>query len=134
MPDKKILIVEDDATLTQSLSERLSEEFTVLTAADGPEGIAATLAHRPDLILLDISLPRLDGTAVLKEIREAMGEWGAQVPVILLTNRTADEQIMQSVAEDAPSYYLLKSDYSLEGIVSKVKEALGLTKPASVSV
>lgn len=134
MPDKKILLVEDDATLTKSLTERLSQEFTVLTASDGPEGIAATLAHHPDLILLDISLPRMDGTVVLKEIREAMGEWGKQVPVILLTNLTADDKIMQSVAEDAPSFYLLKADYSLEGIVTKVKEALGLAKPASVSV
>lgn len=134
MPSKKILLIEDDATLTQSLSERLSQEFIVVRAADGPEGIAATLAHRPDLILLDISLPRMDGTVVLKEIREAMGDWGKLVPVILLTNLTADEKIMQSVAEDAPSFYLLKSDYSLEGIVAKAHEALGLAKPASISV
>jgi DNA-binding response OmpR family regulator len=134
MQDKKILIVDDDAALLQSLTERLSQEFGILTAKDGPEAIASALANHPDLIVLDISLPRLDGTAVLKEIRTAMGDWGKTVPVVMLTNLTADEKIMQSVAEDAPSFYLIKSDYSLEGIASKVEEALGLAKPDSISI
>jgi DNA-binding response OmpR family regulator len=134
MHDKKILVIDDDAALERVLTARLSQEFTVFSAHDGPEGIAAALAHHPDLVLLDISLPRLDGTAVLKEIRTGLGDWGQQVPVILLTNLAADEKIMQSVAVDTPSFYLIKADYSLEGIVDKVKEALGISKPGSVSI
>lgn len=134
MLDKKILIVDDDAALLTSLQERLAQEFTVITAADGAAGIATALAQEPDLILLDISMPREDGNTVLKEIRERMGTWGAQVPIILLTNLAADETITDSIATYSPSFYLTKADYSLEGIVAKAKEALGITKPESVNV
>lgn len=134
MTDKKVLVVDDDTALLASLSERLKDEFTVFTATDGAAGIATALAQQPDLILLDISMPREDGTAVLKEIRERMGDWGAHVPVILLTNLAADEAITDSIATYSPSFYLTKADYSLEGIVAKAKEALGLAKPESVGI
>lgn len=134
MTDKKVLVVDDDAALLTSLTERLATEFTVITAADGAAGIATALAQEPDLILLDISMPREDGNAVLKEVRTNMGEWGKQVPVILLTNLPADETITDSIAAYNPSFYLTKADYSLEGIATKAKEALGLAKPESVAL
>jgi len=123
---KKILvveIVEDDRPLLSVLSERFTNEgYKVLSAITGEEGLDLALKHRPDLILLDIVMPKMDGLTMLKKLRE--DSWGKTANVILLTNLSADEKITKAVTELEPSYYLIKTDWKMDDIVERVKSAL----------
>jgi two-component system, OmpR family, response regulator len=119
---KKILIIEDEETLRKSLSEYLVEEkFEVLEASDGEAGLEMTKREMPDLIILDIILPKMDGFTVLEEIKK--DSKGKSIPVILLTNLESPEDI-QKAFEKGATTYLVKSDYKLEDVVKKIREAL----------
>lgn len=124
--EKKILIVEDEASLRGALRDKLSlEGFTALEAKNGEEGLAVALRERPDLILLDIVMPKMDGMTMLKKLR-AENEWGKSAPVIILTNLTSDnEQRNRDITETEPSYYFVKTDWTLEDILTKIRELLG---------
>ena len=121
----KILIVEDEADLRNAYSEALSsKECEVITAANGQEGIELARKNAPDLILLDILMPVMDGLAMLKKLRQG-DEHLKKVPVILLTNLSANsEDVIKKVAETEPVYYIVKTSFSLKQIVDKVKEFL----------
>ena len=126
--NKKILVieeVEDDASLRQVLHDKLSlEGFKVLEAKDGEEGLTIALREQPDLILLDILMPKMDGITMMKKLRSA-NEWGKKVPIILLTNLDGhDEKINQAIAEDEPAYFVVKSNLSISDLVEKVRERL----------
>jgi len=98
----------------------------VIIAENGLNGLNTALAKRPDLILLDIILPVMDGMTMMSKLREE-NEWGRTVPIILLTNLSADDdERTREVAKNEPAYYLVKSNWSLEDIVEKVKERLGV--------
>ena len=100
------------------------EGFSILEAKNGEEGLALALKNQPDIILLDIVMPKMDGMTMLKRLRED-GEWGKTVPVILLTNLTsADEGRIRDVTELEPAYYLVKTHWTLEDIVAKVRDRL----------
>jgi len=121
---KKILIVEDEQDLREALTDKLTREgFEVLGAKNGEEGLKVALAARPDLILLDIVMPVMDGMTMMKKLREE-NEWGKNVSVILLTNLSATDQIIRGIVEDEPAYYLVKSDWKIEDVVKKVRERL----------
>jgi len=98
------------------------EGFNVIKAEDGQEGLDVALEHHPDLILLDIVMPKMNGMDVLQKLRK--DEWGKNVPIILLTNLSDSEKV-----EDAMKYgvydYLIKTDWELKDVVKKVKEKLG---------
>jgi|SRR3989344_5992394 len=121
----KILIVEDEADLRNAYSEALSsKECEVITAANGQEGLEAARKNAPDLILLDILMPVMDGLAMLQKLRQG-DEHLKKVPVILLTNLSANsEDVIKKVAETEPVYYIVKTSFSLKQIVDKVKEFL----------
>ena len=120
----RILIVEDEPILRKTLGERFTQEgFAALLAKDGEEGLNLALTKKPELILLDIILPKMDGMTLFAKMRET-NDWGKQVPVILLTNLTADDQIMRGVEENKPAYYLVKTDFTLDEVVAKVRERL----------
>lgn len=123
---KKILIVEiveDDRPLLSVLSERFNAEgYKVISATTGDEGLDLALKHRPDLILLDIVMPKMDGLAMLKKLRD--NPWGKKARVILLTNLSADEKITRAVTELEPEYYLVKTDWKMDDIVERVKKSL----------
>lgn len=124
MDKKKILIVEDEESMLDAISDSLvNQEFATLMAKDGEEGLKIALKERPDLILLDILMPKMDGMIMLQKLRQ--DEWGKGVPVIILTvvNPNANT-VINSVLENEPAYYLVKSDVKLEGIVEKVKDVL----------
>lgn len=119
-----IALVEDDEVMSKTLGEELEEEgFSVIKAFDGAEGLKMALAKQPDMVLLDIVMPKMDGMTMIKKLR-ASGDYGKAVPVILLTNLNADDKIMSGVVEDEPSYYLVKSKFSLADVVAKVKKHL----------
>ena len=126
---KKVLVVEDDLAISKALHTMLANaDLDVVEAENGVTGLAAALKERPDLILLDILMPRMDGWGMLKQVREK-DSWGKCVPVIILTNLTAneDEQI-RNIAELGPSFFMVKADWKLEGVVDKVKEILNAEK------
>ena len=100
----------------------------VLAARNGAEGIVVALQGRPDLILLDILMPVMDGWEMLKQLRET-GDWGKCVPIVVLTNLSADEDAqIKNIAKLDPSFFMVKADWKVEGIVAKVQEILGAEK------
>lgn len=122
---KKILIVEDDQSLLKALVDKFTREgFVVSRAASGLSGYALALEGRPDILLLDILLPELDGISFLQKLRKE-NEWGKNVPVVFLTNVGPNtDRIITRIAEDEPAYYLVKSDTVLSEVVTKVRERL----------
>jgi CheY-like chemotaxis protein len=124
MDKKRILIVEDEEAIQKAVSEALTNQgFVTLTANNGEEGLAVSIKEHPDLILLDIFMPRMDGLVMLRKVR--LNEWGKKVPVIILTNLNPNSNsVINSVLKDEPAYYLVKSDVKLEAIVDKIKEVL----------
>ncbi|MBI4087032.1 response regulator [Candidatus Kaiserbacteria bacterium] len=122
MEKKTILIVEDEQDLRDVLKTALVEVgFSVVAVTRGEEVLSTIQHERPDLIILDIVLPGVDGMTVLKKIRER----GMRVPVIILTNLSSDENIMKGIIRDEPSYYLVKSDSPIGDIIEKVKISVG---------
>src|SRR3989344_9424432 len=117
----KILIVEDDKLMQELLLTRLSKEpiFETHTANNGQEGLYSALTNSPDLILLDIRMPVMDGVEMLKALRKDAR--GKDIPVIFLTNYDTDESILQDISEGKPAFYLIKSNISLDEVVKKVK-------------
>lgn len=123
--EKKVLmVVEDEAGLRNILKDRfLKENFTVLEAENGEEGLELALSKSPELILLDLLMPKLDGMMMLKNLRKS-GEYGKNVRVIILTNLDANDKIIHEVTKTQPTYYLIKSNVKLDEIVEKVKELM----------
>jgi DNA-binding response OmpR family regulator len=122
MEKKKILVIEDDSILQKALQEFLiAENFEVISAADGEIGERMAKAENPDLILLDIILPKKDGYEVLAELKK--DEKSKDIPVILLTNLGSAEDIEKALSLGATNY-LIKADYKLKEVASKIKEVL----------
>lgn len=95
-----ILAVDDEPPIQRLLSATLrANDFAVVTASNGTDAIAANEQHRPDLILLDVMMPDMDGHAVLRSIRQH-----SNVPVIMLTARTADGEKVQALLQGADDY------------------------------
>lgn len=119
-------VVEDEPTYQRILTEKLIKEgFGVIRAKDGAIGLEDALAKHPDIILLDIMMPVMDGVEMLRKLRTS-GEWGSTVPVFILTNVSSpDNEAMQSLAEFAPTYYFEKTDTSVDSLVEKIREQLG---------
>lgn len=123
---RSVLVVEDEVSVRKALSDKFEREgFKVLEAEDGKKGLKVALSKRPDAILLDLLMPKMGGMEMLAEIRKDE-DWGKTVPVIILTNLSADDKILGGVVKDQPSFYLLKSDWKIADVVTKVKEVLGM--------
>lgn len=121
---KKILIVEDDPILLSTLADNLTAEgFEAIKAEDGEKALAFALEKKPDLILLDLLLPKMDGFTILKNLRR--NEWGAHVPVIILTNLNSAENIAKTLESmDDFQEYLVKTDWKIEDVIARVRERL----------
>ena len=115
---KKMLIVEDEKSIRESLQEAFEDgNFEVLTEEDGESVMDVVKEEEPDIILLDIILPKKDGFEVLSELK---GEVGTKnIPVILSTN-LSDPSDIQKALDLGATTYLVKSNYSLDDIVKKV--------------
>ena len=122
---KKILIIDDDTNIVEGYSIALANEgFTVLKAENGQIGLDMAIAEQPDLILLDINMPVMDGLTMLQKLRDK-NDYGKKALVMLLTNLSADkEDIIKKIAETTPVYYIVKADYTFRQVVDKVKEVL----------
>ncbi|MCX6766342.1 MAG: response regulator [Candidatus Moranbacteria bacterium] len=121
---KTILIVEDELPMLKALADKFSlEGFEILEAKDGAEGLETAISKKPDLIILDIFMPVMDGKAMFEKLRQ--DAWGKTVPVIILTNLNPDDKTLEQLMKNGPSYYFIKSKWKLEELVSKVKKELG---------
>jgi DNA-binding response OmpR family regulator len=121
---KTILIVEDEKNLREAIADILRlKNYLPLEAENGKVGVEMALSKHPDLILLDLLMPVMDGMAALKKIRA--DAWGAKVPVIILTNLSAtNEQLVEDMVTHKPMHYLIKSDWKLHDVVAKIEEIL----------
>ncbi len=124
MGKKRILVVEDDVELAGLLREHLEGVgFEIHVAADGEAGLQQ-LKNEPDLILLDIMLPKMDGLTLMGKIRE-QGKWGAKVPILIISNLNPEsDDILKATATHSPMFYLVKAEFSLGEIVGRIKTAL----------
>jgi two-component system alkaline phosphatase synthesis response regulator PhoP len=119
---KKILIIDDEAVLLNLLSSKIRQAgFSVIEAHDGDEGLQKALEEHPDLILLDILMPKMDGVTVLKKLRH--DPWGEKALVIILSNLNTAEAVEKSLANGAYDY-LIKIDYTLDDLVDIVKKKM----------
>ena len=119
----KILIVEDEAVLSTVLADKfIKENFEVVVAKDGKQGLNAALSAHPDCILVDILMPVMDGIAMLRELRK--DAWGKNANVFMLTNLSSAERELDSQTLGAKDY-LIKTDWKLKDVVKKVKEKIG---------
>ena len=121
--NKTVLIIEDDAILMDMYKDKFSlHAFSILTAEDGKKGLEMAISSKPDLILLDLALPKIKGVDVMGTLRTT--EWGKTVPIIVLTNLNVDGKILEAITKFTPVYCLLKSNTTPEEVVEKAKEVL----------
>jgi DNA-binding response OmpR family regulator len=123
--ETKVLIVEDEDIIRKAYADELKENgFVVLIAQNGQEGLQTALDKKPDIVLLDILMPVMDGLTMMSKLRKS-GGYGKKVPIILLTNLSAgEEKIIEAVTKDEPAYYLIKSDWNLSDVIEKIRERL----------
>ncbi len=119
---KKILVIEDESALQKTIGDALGQEgYEIVAALDGEIGSRLAQEKIPDLILLDLILPKLNGFDVLKSLKENQATAG--IPVIVLTNLEGMGDIQKALDLGATTY-LVKSNYSLEDIITKVTATL----------
>lgn len=119
---KKILLIEDDEFIVKPLAMALKQEgFDLSVAGDGEAALEKLKNEQPDLILLDLVLPKINGFDVLKEIR-ANSET-KNIPVIILSNLARESEIKRGLAEGANDY-LIKTNFSLMNLTKKIKSYL----------
>lgn len=118
----KIMVAEDDRLISGSLCDALKGQgFDAIPAYDGEEAVAKVKEQKPDLLLLDIMMPKLDGISVLWELKANPDT--AQIPVVVLTN-IGDVETISKIVEAGAVDYLLKSDQSVDDIIQKVRDVL----------
>lgn len=121
---KRILLVEDEPAIARAMADKLTTEgFTVLRANDGEEGLAIATKEHPDLILLDVVMPKMDGMTMLTSLRK--DAWGKEAKVIFLTNLSEMEAV-QKATELGVFDYIVKSDWKLSDVVRKVREKIAM--------
>lgn len=119
---KNILFIEDESTLQKTVSAALGQEgIGVISALDGEIGLRLAREKTPDLILLDLILPKMDGFEVLKALKSDPAY--SHIPVIVLTNLESSADIERALSLGARSY-LVKANYALPQMVEKIKAFL----------
>jgi len=120
---KKILFIEDESALQKTLGEILKQEgYEVTPALDGEVGLRMAKDKKPDLILLDLILPKIHGIEVLRKLKE--DKETKEIPVIVLTNLGEIKDVEKAIELGATTY-LVKAEYSLEEVAEKIRKTLG---------
>ncbi len=122
---KKILIIDDDKIFSKILRDGLlaggNGKYEVVSAFDGEEGFEVAMREKPDLIMLDMMMPKVTGIEFLKKLRNE--DWGKDMPVIVET-QLSDMEKMNEGMELGVRGYIIKSDYSLDTILRQVEDIL----------
>jgi DNA-binding response OmpR family regulator len=120
----KIAIIEDDPVINQMYRMKFEADgFAVQIADNGRRGVDMVQGFLPDLILLDLQMPHMNGAEALAEIRSH--DWGKKIPVIILTN-LGEEEAPKSLRELGIHSYIVKADLTPRQVVARTKEALGI--------
>lgn len=125
-PPRKILVVEDEPAIREGIKDTLElEDYEVLTACDGQEGLKLALSSDPDLVLLDVMMPKLSGFDVLRKLRENRIRGG----IIMLTAKKAEEDKVRGLKLGADDY--VTKPFSVVELVARVQAVLRRTEPAT---
>ncbi|MDP2946692.1 MAG: response regulator [Nanoarchaeota archaeon] len=119
---KKILFIEDEPNLQKAIGELLRQEgFQIFEAVDGVQGLEIAVKEKPDLILLDLILPKKDGFEVLKELKA--DDKLKSIPVIILSNLEGTGDVEKALGLGATTY-LVKANYELNDVLALIKNNL----------
>lgn len=120
--NKSVLIVEDDESLRDVLKDKFeSSGFAVFEAKNGIEGLEEIEKNNPDLVILDIVMPKMDGIEMLKKLKQKEKE--KNIPVVLLTNISDTDKINEAISLGVKDY-MLKAEWKLKDIVIKAQEVM----------
>ena len=118
---KKVLIVDDEKDILNILKQSFVDEgFSVISAQDGEEGLKMIEEEKPDLILLDIVMPKMDGVTMAKKLKEK----GIKSKILFLTNLRGKLPVAEGIIEETD--YISKTDMHIDQIIAKVKEKLDI--------
>lgn len=121
---KVLLIVDDEAMVYKALAAQFEhKQVEILTVANGEDGLKSAFEHHPDLILLDIVMPKMDGMTMLSKLRQ--DEWGKKANVIILSN-ISDADKIEEAAERGSDEYLIKADWNVIDVAQKIRDILYL--------
>lgn len=116
---QRVMIIEDDLTELQIYQKQLEEAgYTVMTEYDGQKAVDRILKEKPDILLIDLGLPHVSGTDIMREVRKDM--WGMSLPMIVLTQHDCNDETINEILQFNPSYYIVKSKTSPDEVVEKV--------------
>lgn len=120
----KIAIIEDDAVISQMYRMKFETDgFDVQLASNGERGVALVEQFQPDIILMDLQMPEMDGAAALTQIRKH--DWGKDIPVIILTN-LGEEEAPKEIRSLGIHSYIVKAELTPRQVVQRVKLALNM--------
>lgn len=120
----KIAIIEDDPVISQMYRMKFeADDFEVQLANNGKSGVSLVETFKPDIILLDIQMPEMDGATALELIRKE--DWGKDIPVIILTN-LGEEESPKNLRSLGIHSYIVKANLTPRQVVGRVKDALNL--------
>lgn len=126
----KVLVIDDEPNIVQTLKDRLEmNDYQVSTACNGAEGLKIAREQSPDVILLDVIMPIMDGHEMLEKLRQQ--DWGKSISVIMLTARSQAQDIARARACGIEDYIIKPFDLSellekIEGIVERRKATVGV--------
>jgi len=119
---RKVLVVEDEAPLRKIMVQKLKEEgFEVIEAFNGKQGLKKALKEHPNLILLDIIMPEMDGLEMLSRLRD--DKWGKKAEVVILSVVNNPKEVQKAMDEQVFNFWV-KSDWKLSEIIKEVKNRL----------
>lgn len=120
---KKILVVDDEIVILDLAKEMLEKQgYEVLTAPDGKKGLELARSQKPDLVILDVNMPKMNGFQVLSEIKKDKKTMG--IPVFMLTTRNAEEDIQKGMEGYADKY--LPKPFTPQKLMEEIRETFGL--------
>lgn len=127
----KIAIIEDEPTISQMYLMKFEfEGFEAMWAKDGKTGVMMVEDIEPDLILLDLHMPEMDGADALEQIRKH--DWGKEIPVVVLTN-VGKEEAPEKLEKLGVHSYIVKADMTPRQVVQRVKEILGIKEKSAAA-
>lgn len=123
MQPKKVLIIDDMVDLAETLKDLVTfKGYHGISATNGTEGIEVALREHPDLILLDIRMPDIDGFEVMRRLRQ--DPWGKDANIVFLTASTSIDEVPADLSIN-PEDFLTKAQWGVENIAAKIKEKIG---------
>ena len=121
---EKILIIDDAEDLRETMSEILEiKGYNATTASNGIEGVDMAVEQHPDLILLDLRMPDIDGFEVIRRIRNHDDKWGETAKILILTASGESDEIPDDIGF-SPVDFLLKTEYGIDNIAGRIEEKL----------